>query len=43
MQVKKAQTNEHPTGYKKLCQVEVDSHANTCCAGATFKLIADMG
>jgi len=41
MQVKKAQTIEHPT--KKLCWVEVDSCANTCCTGATFKLIADMG
>ena len=43
MQVKKAQTIEHPTDYKKLCQVEVDSRADTCCAGATFKLITDMG
>jgi len=43
MQVKKAQTIEHPTNYKKLCQVEVDSCADTCCAGTTFKLIADMG
>ncbi len=41
MQVKKAQTIEHPT--KKLCWVEVDSCANTCCTGETFKLIADMG
>jgi len=34
---------EHPTNYMKLCWVEVDSCANTCCAGATFKLIADTG
>jgi len=43
MQVKKAQTIEHPANYKKLCWVEVDSRANTCCAGATFKLITDTG
>jgi len=43
MQVKTAQTIEHPTDYKKLCWVEVDSHADTCCAGATFKMITDTG
>jgi len=36
-------TVKHPSNYKKLCWVEVVSHADTCCTGATFQLIADTG
>jgi len=27
--------------FTKLCQVEVDSRADTCCAGATFCLVEE--
>jgi len=34
---------KHPSNYRKLGCIEVDSCADTCCAGATFWLIADTG
>ncbi len=43
MQIKKAMTVKHPSDYRKLCQVEVDLCVDTCCAGATFWLIANTG
>jgi len=43
LQVKAAHQIDHPTEYTNLCQVEVDLHADTCCAGATFHLIANTG
>jgi len=36
-------TVKHPCSYRKLCQVEADLCADTCCAGAIFWLIADTG
>jgi len=41
LQVKAACQVDHPSDYTKLCQVEVDLQADTCCTGATFHLIAD--
>jgi len=43
LQVKAACQVDHPSDYTKLCRVEVDLQADTCCAGATFCLIANTG
>jgi len=37
--IKKVTATRHSLDFTKLCQVEVDSRADTCCAGATFSLV----
>jgi len=39
--VKKTNTIQHTSDSTKLCRVEVDSRADTCCAGATFYLVEE--